>query len=268
VAAKAVKQRGILNPRLAEQKFELSRRQPAPDLAFFVERYWIIHWDLRGQAPYTQDVLSYPCVNLAIEKDQSGVFGVVTGKSSRLLEGKGKVFGVKFKPGGFYPYVKSPVSAFTDRSFSLCEVFGVDDRALEATILCHEDKSEMIALVENFLRERLPQQDETVTEINRIVDYIIADRSITRVDDLVKGLNLNKRTLQRLFNQYVGVSPKWVIQRYRLHEAAEQLENGEAVDLPRLALELGYFDQPHFIKDFKTIVGKTPADYARQVGMG
>jgi AraC-like DNA-binding protein len=59
-----------------------------------------------------------------------------------------------------------------------------------------------------------------------------------------------------------------VIKRYRLHEAAEQLAAGEVVDWPRLALDLGYFDQAHFIKDFKTIVGRTPAEYAKNLGSG
>jgi AraC-like DNA-binding protein len=71
--------------------------------------------------------------------------------------------------------------------------------------------------------------------------------------------------LQRIFSQYVGVSPKWVIKRYRLHEAAEQLAGGEVVDWPKIALELGYFDQAHFIKDFKTIVGESPAEYIKKI---
>ncbi len=123
----------------------------------------------------------------------------------------------------------------------------------------------MKEIAEDFLRERLPEEDEHVREINQVVDYIIAHREITRVDDVVSRLNLNKRTLQRLFSQYVGVSPKWVIQRYRLHEVAERLADGEVVDGTRMALDLGYFDQAHFIKDFKAIVGKTPAEYARIV---
>ena len=59
------------------------------------------------------------------------------------------------------------------------------------------------------------------------------------------------------------MGPKWVIRCYRLHEVAERLSDGKAVNLAELALDLGYFDQAHFIKDFKTIVGVTPADYAR-----
>jgi AraC-like DNA-binding protein len=75
---------------------------------------------------------------------------------------------------------------------------------------------------------------------------------------------MNKRTLQRLFAKYVGVSPKWVIQRYRLHEAAEQLAAGSSIGQAALAADLGYSDQAHFVRDFKSVVGMTPLAYARQ----
>jgi AraC-like DNA-binding protein len=124
----------------------------------------------------------------------------------------------------------------------------------------------MVNVAENFLRERLPEHDENVAAVNKVIDSITADGTILKVDDVVDRLNLNKRWLQRLFNHYVGVSPKWVIKRYRLHEAAQKLAHGEVKDWPMLALDLGYFDQAHFIKDFKAIVGKTPAEYARHIG--
>jgi AraC-like DNA-binding protein len=82
----------------------------------------------------------------------------------------------------------------------------------------------------------------------------------TTVEELCAHAGYSKRTLQRLFREYVGVSPKWVLQRIRLHEAAERMAEGEG-DWPRLALDLGYFDQAHFIKAFKAVIGLTPADY-------
>ncbi len=260
--------RGILNLKAAERKFRLSLHPPSSDLRFFVEQYWIVTWDLRGQEPYRQEVLPHPSVHLVIEKDRSSIVGVMSGKFSRLLEDRGQVFGVKFKPGAFYPFVKSPVSQFTDGSLSLSDAFGVNGLCFAQAMLRLEDKGAMIALAENFLRERLPAWDENVGLINRIVDRIIADRAITKVDDVVRRFNLNKRTLQRIFSQYVGVGPKWVIKRYRLHEAAEQLADGGVADLSTLALDLGYFDQAHFIKDFKAMVGRAPAEYAKGMGLG
>ena len=259
--------RGVLNLKMAEKKFRLSLYLPSPDLSVFIEHYWIVNWDLRNQEPYLQENLPHPCVHLVFEKGQSRIVGVMRGKFSYLLKDKGRVFGIKFKPGAFYPFVKTSVARFTDSSISLEEVFGVNSQELEETMLSLKDDEEMVEFAENFLREKVPAPDKSIEVINRIVECIIADREITKVEDLVQRLEVNKRTLQRIFSQYIGVSPKWVIKRYRLHEAAEQLAGGEVVNWPKMALELGYFDQAHFIKDFKTIVGKTPADYVRKLDL-
>jgi len=83
------------------------------------------------------------------------------------------------------------------------------------------------------------------------------------VEQLVEQFGIPKRTLQRWFNQYIGVSPKWVIRRYRMHEAIDFIERG--MELSQLAMELGYFDQAHFNKDFRAAVGKSPKQYVKTV---
>jgi AraC-like DNA-binding protein len=265
VRVKTEKSKGILNPEVGKKKFHLSLYLPSPDLAFFIEHYWIPSWDLRGQEPYLSENLPYPSVHLVFDKDNTKIFGVITTKFTRRLEGKGRVFGIKFRPGAFYPFVKSPVSHFTNQTISVIDVFGEDGLALEKTILALEDEKEMVELAEAFLRARLPEEDENIALINQIIECIVSHREISKVDGVVRHMGVNKRKLQRLFSQYVGVSPKWVIKRYRLYDAAEKLANGDALDCSRIALDLGYFDQAHFIKDFKTIIGTTPAEYARSL---
>ena len=261
------KPKGLLNPGAGEERFRLSRHLPSQDLGFFVERYWIVEWDLRGREPYLQENLPHPAVNLVIERGRSRIYGVeVKGKSSYLLSGKGRVFGVKFRPGAFYPFLKSPLSGLTGGSIVVEEVFGAGGETLEGVVLSARDEGEMAGLAEAFFRERLPERDENVEAINRVVDLIVAEREITRVEEAANRLNMSRRTLQRLFGRYVGVGPKWVIRRYRLQEAADRLAEGGAVDWAEMALDLGCFDQAHFVKDFKALVGVAPATYAKRIG--
>ena len=89
----------------------------------------------------------------------------------------------------------------------------------------------------------------------------MSESDIRTVDDLSARARLGKRSLQRLFNEYVGVSPKWVIRRYRLHELLERVHSGAEPDYAQLALELGYYDQAHLINDFRSIVGYSPGLY-------
>ena len=88
---------------------------------------------------------------------------------------------------------------------------------------------------------------------------------ITTLDELCAHAGYSKRTLQRLFREYVGVTPKWVLRRVRLHEAAERMADGGG-DWAAMALDLGYFDQAHFIKAFKSAIGRSPAEYATAMG--
>lgn len=239
------------------------RYLPSADLAGFIEHFWTVGWDFRGEEPFRVETLPYPSVHLVIEPGRSRVAGVTRGKFVRWLKDQGWVFGIKFRPGAFEPFFGAPVSRLADRRVPIDRIFGSAGQRLEAAIIAAGDDDARVELAEQFLRGRLPATDPNADSAAQMVELIRTDRRILKVDDLVTRFALNKRALQRLFSRYVGVSPKWVIQRFRLHEAAEQLATG-SVDGTRLALELGYADQAHFIRDFKAMVGVAPGVYARR----
>jgi len=122
---------------------------------------------------------------------------------------------------------------------------------------------QLIAAAEGFLRARWPAEDPQVELVGRIVAALLHDREIARVEDVAQRFGLRLRTLQRLFARYVGVSPKWVLRRYRLHEAAAALAREQERPWAEVAAELGYFDQSHFIRDFTAAIGLTPVAYAQ-----
>jgi len=251
--------RGILNIPAARTMLGHWRYHASADLAPFVEHYWTVEWDLAE--PQTPETLPHPCVHIALEADRAEVHGVMRGRFTRLLQGKGRVLGIKFRPGGFRPFVTGPVADFTDRRLPLHQVFGEPATGLAQRALAQRDHAEAIAVLEAFLRQRRPQPDPAIAFAGAICGRIAGDRAIARVEQVAAAFDIGARRLQRLFGEYVGVSPKWVIQRYRLHEAAARMAAGGAIDWPDIALELGYADQAHFIRDFKKLVGRSPADY-------
>jgi AraC-like DNA-binding protein len=257
--------RGVLDPQAADQRFDLTLQPAQDDLAQIVEHYWCVRWDVRGRGAQEQHTLPHPSVHLVVEFDRASIVGVTPGRFTRVLEGEGWAFGIKFRPAGFRPLLGSRVSAHTRRSVPVAEVFGREGDDYARRVRALEHVPEMAVAAGAFLRQRQAPEDETVELLNAIVADLVADRSITRVVNLVERFGIGERTLQRLFSEYVGVGPKWVIQRYRLIEAAERLAEGEALDSAALAQELGYFDQAHFIRDFRRVVGRPPADYARSV---
>ena len=257
------KARGLLRHAPSSGVFHHARLAPPDALARVVQHFWIVRWDLQGGPPQVRDTLPHPNVQLVIEAGRSRVQGLHSGRFTRVLEGSGGVFGIKFRPGGFHPFLRKPVSTLRNRSLALAEVFGAGGELLESAVLSQRDDAGQVQAASAFLASVLPPVDETATRVGDIVDGIAADRGIRTLEDAAARWNMSTRSLQRLFNDYVGIGPKWVINRYRMHEALARLDDGGAVDWPALALELGYFDQAHFIRDFKALVGCPPAQYAR-----
>jgi AraC-like DNA-binding protein len=257
--------RGILRRPLPAGKLSHARRSPPPDLAYWIAHYWMITWDLRGHAPHIAESLPHPNIHVIFEKDSSVVSGVQSRKFRRLLEGRSQVFGIKFKPGGFRPFLKSSVSALADSAVPANRIFGKAVDALTTILASSRKESEKVSAANAFFRARLPEPDDTILLAGQLVARILAEPRIKTVNDLASRTGISKRSLQRLFNDYVGASPKWVIRRYRLHELMEKFDSCAQPDWAQLALDLGYFDQAHLINDFKSIVGYTPTQFQSQL---
>jgi AraC-like DNA-binding protein len=253
---------GILNPRAGEGVFTLDRRLPPPDLEPFVERYWIVRWRLLGRPPFAQETLPHPNVNLVIGTHRPGVHGIGTKRFVAELEGEGFVVGVKFRPGGFYPFYGRDVIELRGRELPVAQVFGPEGAALEADTIAAPTDDARIERIERFLRSREPASDELAALAARGVALARADPSLSRASELAAHIGVSPRTLERTFRRYVGVGPKWILRRFRVHEACERIAAGAPPCWSALATELGYFDQAHFIRDFKSQVGRTPVEYA------
>jgi AraC-like DNA-binding protein len=127
---------------------------------------------------------------------------------------------------------------------------------------------EKVAITEALLAPLLLPSSARLARLRDLVERMAFDRSLRRVEDVASASGLETRALQRSFRAYVGVSPKWVIQRYRLHEAAAQLTSADPPSLAELAASLGYADQAHFGRDFKRTIGQTPQSFGRAAVSG
>jgi len=257
--------RGMLRRPVKAGKFRHSRRSPSPELSLWIAHYWMIRWDLRGCEPHYGESLPHPNVHLVFGESAATIHGVQTNKFERTLEGRSQVFGVKFRPGGFRPLFNGPISELTDRSVPAAEILGHDIEKLGAVVLSPIGEEQKIEAANKYFRQHLSRPNETIGQASNLVERILNEPDIKTVDNLVELTGVGKRSLQRIFNEYVGVSPKWVIRRYRLHELIEQLNSGDKLDWAQLALELGYFDQAHLINDFKVFIGESPSRYQKTV---
>lgn len=257
--------RGIVDAPGLFARVRFRRREPAAPLRPYLEHYWLVDWDL--PEPYVAHVVPHPSVNLVFQRHAGQPeFGEVVGVGPRLsahkLEGAGRVCGVQFRPGGFRPFVPDrPVSAWTGRSVPHTEVFP-DVPAAPAAVLGPDDEDARVAALDAFLLAFGPHPDPRADLAMDLVQRIRTDRSVRRVADVAREAGMSVRALQRLFAAYVGVGPKWVVLRYRIHEALERAGAGRELDWAGLAAELGYSDQAHLVRDFTATVGVPPTAYA------
>ena len=255
--------RGVLRPGLAAARFELARHQPCAALAPFVDFFWTIRWDLRGQPAHEQTILPHPNVNLAFEASGAGIYGVDTKLFVRVLTGRGQALGVRFRAGCFRPFWQAPISQLSDRVVPAARLFGSRAEGTRQAIMrAGAADADMVAAAEALLCSALPAPDPAAEQAATLVARITDDPLLRRVDHLSAASGMSARSLQRLFADYVGVSPKWVMRRARLHEAAARADSGELIDWAGLAADLGYADQAHLTRDFTATIGVSPVRYA------
>jgi AraC-like DNA-binding protein len=243
----------------------IHRYAASDHLAELVERYWIPVWSL--PEPSTQSTLQHPVCLIVVSNTYARLYGVVRGRSSVTLEGDGWAVGTMFTPAAGRLVLGRSVAEITDTYLDLAEVGSVDDAALVAEIRDamapdpHDPAGHAtaIAALERRFAVYLPV-DEPGLMINEVVGWLRDHPEVTRVDELAAHVGVSERSLQRLVEQRVGMSPKWLIQRRRLHDAVEALKAGEP-SLADMAARLGYADQAHFTHDFRTVTGMTPGEY-------
>ncbi|WP_229509440.1 helix-turn-helix domain-containing protein [Massilia sp. CCM 8734] len=253
--------KGIVDPLGMARRIRLATYPPAAPLASFVDYYWIVEWNMGERAPEIQRVLPYPNAHLVFDRGQSAIHGVVRGAFERSVAGAGRVLGVRFRPGALRPFIGHPVARLADRTMSFDDVLRVPTMEAEQRVLGGAGDAEMVGAAEAMLLAVLPAPDARALVAEQAVAAAAAVDGPASVAALCAQMGIEERALQRLFSNYVGVSPKWVIQRYRLQEASWRLARPGPVDLAGLASELGFFDQAHFTRDFTKLVGTSPLEY-------
>jgi AraC-like DNA-binding protein len=253
--------KGIVDPLAAAKRFRLASYSPSTSLAPFVDYLWVVEWNMHSRPAETQRVLPYPNAHLVFDEGRTAIHGVVRGAFDRVVTGAGRVLGVRFKPGGLRPFIDRPLFSFVDRTLPIEDAFGIGAAEAEQRVLGQRDEVAMIAAAESILMLSLPRLDGQAILAEQVVNAAATVHGPVNVAELSVKVGIGERKLQRLFSNYVGVSPKWVIQRFRLQEAIGQLSTPDSVDLANLAHALGFFDQAHFTRDFTKLVGRSPLDY-------
>lgn len=254
-------------------------RYPAPpELEGLVDWFWSVRWDLPAAQRHRQAVLATPAVNISVGVGpppgdhppvepyalESRINGVTTDVTVRALTGSGWNVAAKTTTGGFGAWVDD-VQALNNCHLPTSEVLPIDGQRLAlrvADTAFGETRAAPIAEeLARLLQARPTARVERAREVAAVASAAEHDRSIRTVDQLARLGGITARTLQRMFVSCAGVSPTWVIRRFRLIEAAERVRDGAPPGWAALAADLGYADQAHLARDFTATLGMSPTAY-------
>lgn len=253
------------------QKFE-----PSDELTTLIKCYWTLESE-KEETPEKQTIVPDGCMEMifhygdlykqytengnSIIQPKCFVIGQLTRPLEIEATGKTGIFSVRFHPNGFLPFTTIPIKEMENTAVSLEKLFGQNGQEIEQQVLTTSSTAEKIKLIETFLLNQLTNNETIDCIVKSTVETILTANGQLTVDELSKQTNINRRQLERKFSSAIGLSPKQLSKTIRLQATLKMLLNKKFTSLTALAYENEYYDQAHFIKDFKELTGFTPKEF-------
>ena len=249
---------------------------PSQELQSFIKCFWSLEAEATP-LPEKQRVVPDGCMEMifhygdlyqqffedgsSIIQPRSFIYGQITLFLEIAPTGVSGIIAARFFPEGLAPFLRVPVSSLTDKAVSLEILFGESGKRLEDQVIAAKNNTERITLIEQFLLSELSKTKNFDTITKTCVEVILQSQGQLDVNELAGKVNINRRSMERKFTSAIGMSPKQLARAVRLQATIKMLEQKKFTSLTSLAYENGYYDQAHFIRDFKEFTGMSPKSF-------
>lgn len=249
---------------------------PSAELATFIKLFWSLEAPAEIPAE-RQRIVPDGCMEMIfhygdlyeqfIEEDKSiiqprcFVFGQITSPLEIAATGKTGIIAARFFPEGFAPFSTMPIASMDNRAVPLHTLYGERSHDFESAVLKAATHEERIKIIEQFLLKQLETPESVDVLAKSCVEILFRSNGDLSVDLLAEEVQTNRRKLERKFSSAIGLSPKQLSKIIRLQATLKMMEQKQFTSLTALAYENGYFDQAHFIKDFKEFTGISPRQF-------
>ena len=249
---------------------------PSQELRPFIKCFWSLD-DNEKKEPLKQRVLPDGCMEMifhygdlyrqyfedgsSIIQPRSFVFGQITKYIEIAPTGITGIIAARFLPDGLGPFIKMPVTQLETKAVSLKEIFNEAGNILGEEVIIATNNRDRIKLIETFRSSKLTEQHTIDAITKSCVDMIFQSQGQIGIVALAGKMNINRRNMERKFTSVIGMSPKQLAKVARLQSTLKMLGQKKFSNLTEIAYENGYFDQAHFIKDFKEFTGMNPKSF-------
>ncbi|HTF81365.1 MAG TPA: helix-turn-helix domain-containing protein [Cytophagales bacterium] len=249
---------------------------PHPDLAALVKCYWTLQVAATGAARQRiipdgciemafilgDDIKRYTSENEYILQPRAMVLGQITGPFYIEPTGYVHSFAIRFYPYGFANFVQTPIKELADKETPLSSLFDAGEaEELESKMIASKDTKERIETIECFLLDKLRHTSTVDHIVKSTIDTLFSTKGNAAIRTIIKDDLSRRRQLERKFLQQIGLSPKQLGKVIRLQAAIHAMINETPENLSGIAYDSDYYDQSHFIRDFKEFTGATPREF-------
>ncbi|NMH89624.1 helix-turn-helix domain-containing protein [Flavivirga algicola] len=251
--------------------------EPHIDLKSLVSCYWTLEVPKQSE-PQKQRIVPDGCIEMAfilgddikrytsenefILQPREMVLGQTIEPFYIEPTGFVKTFAIRFYPYGFANFVTEPINNLVNTETPIDQLFGVENADdLKQKIVKAENTEQRISIVEEFLLERLNDEKTINRIVKNTVDSLLSTNGSVSINSILKDDLSKRRQLERNFKKQIGVSPKQLGKVIRLQTALKMLLDPKSENLTDIAYKSEYFDQAHFIKDFKEFTGINPKEF-------
>lgn len=198
-----------------------------------------------------------------VKEDWAKIIGQIIKPRSLKIVGNGQSFGIWFYPHTFSFFSNIKLFELNDRVLSWDLLFPASIAELVANCLYEKQFARLVKGMDDFLLTRLSPYHEKPTDrlTEQSIQYLYQNRASSSLDDLASRLRVSQRYLQKLFITKIGVSQKQFIRILRFQDILHKLSDRQSSSLTNLAYENSFYDQSHFIREFKTFTGLRPSEF-------
>lgn len=176
------------------------------------------------------------------------------------------MIGVHFKPGGCYPFVDFPMAELNNMTIELDTVWGNEIHSIREAILHQPDNAGRFSILENYLLQKAKGRMDNHVLVHYSVNQLVQSPQMWTIKDLSHKTGITQKHLITLFKKHVGLSPKMFSRINKFQKVIQLIGLQKKIDWAMLAYECGYFDQAHFIKEFRDFSGINPGSYLEKRG--
>ncbi len=250
--------------------------QPSSYLSQYVKAYWMIENIMVSGKEHLQRIVPSGLFELSfyladipqsldnrkLINENSMITGQIRSYFDIKVKGSLSLFSIYFYPHGLAKFIDIPTNELYNQTIPLKFIINNITNELEDSLSSKSLFSERINIVEHFLESRIKtkQNDYKEARIKHCINLINKTKGQMDINSLASEICLSRKQFERLFTEYIGVSPKQFLKTIRFQNAIN-IKSNKDISLTKLAIDSGYYDQSHMIADFLSLSGKTPKEY-------